>query len=137
VIDTEKLFSNESAAALAKVNINYIAVRNQQAVADMNAERKQQSANVETDRVANTKDWWGSKILRGADWFGGTARTLLADSKTGRQTVQGRIAGTVIELGHISLSSKVNDGCPRILFTWEKLGSQINHGSVPPSCLSQ
>jgi hypothetical protein len=27
------------------------------------------------------------------------ARTLLADSKTGRQTVEGRIAGTVIELG--------------------------------------
>jgi hypothetical protein len=65
----------------------------------MNADRKQQSANVETDRAADTKHWWGSKILRGADWFGGAARTLMADSKTGRQTVQGRIAGSVIELG--------------------------------------
>src|SRR5215510_2104102 len=99
VIDTEKLFSNVSAAALAKLNIKDIAVRNQQAVADMNADRKQQSEYIKTDQAADTKHWWGSKILRGADWFGGAARTLLADSNTGRQTVQGRIAGTVIELG--------------------------------------
>ncbi len=98
-IDTERQFANESAGALAKLNINDIAARNQQAVADLNAERKQQSANIETDRAADTRHWWGSKVIKGSDWAGGAVRTWMSDSKSGRQTLEGRIAGSIVEVG--------------------------------------
>src|SRR5262249_23495763 len=35
----------------------------------------------------------------GSEWLGGSVRTGLSDSKSGRQTLQGRVAGSVIELG--------------------------------------
>jgi hypothetical protein len=98
-INTEKQFSNETAAALANLNKNDIWTRNRQAITDMVAERKQQSANLETDRVADTQTWMGGKVIKGSEWLAGAVRTGLADSKTGRQTLQGRVAGSVIELG--------------------------------------
>ncbi len=98
-IDTERVFGNESAAALAKLNTSDIWARNQQAVADMNAERKQQSANIETDRAADERHWWGSKIIWGADWAGGAVRTWMSDSASDRQTAKGRLAGSIVEVG--------------------------------------
>ncbi len=35
----------------------------------------------------------------GSEWLSGAVRTGLSDSKTGRQTLQGRVAGSIIELG--------------------------------------
>ena len=99
VINTERLYANESAAAMARLNSRDIWARNDQAVADLSAERKQQSANLETDRAADTQNWAGGKIIKGSEWLGGAVRTGLSDSQTGRQTLQGRIAGSVIELG--------------------------------------
>src|SRR5262249_36147046 len=61
--------------------------------------RKKQSANLETDRAADTQNWVGGKVIMGSEWLGGAVRTGLSDSKTGKQTLQGRIAGSVIELG--------------------------------------
>jgi len=98
-INTEKQYANESAAALASLNTKDIWMRNQQAIGDLNAERKQQSANLETDRAADTQNWAGGKIIKGSEWLGGAVRTGLSDSGTGRQTLQGRIAGSIIELG--------------------------------------
>ncbi len=98
-ISTESQYANDTAAALAKLNTNDIWTRNQQAIVEMNADRKQQSANLETDRAADTQNWVGGKVIMGSEWFGGAVRTGLSDSKTGRQTLQGRVAGSVIELG--------------------------------------
>jgi len=98
-INTERQYGNETAAALAKLNTNDIWTRNQQAVVEMNVDRKQQSANIETDRAADTQNWFGGKVVKGSEWLGGAVRTGLSDSKTGRQTLQGRIAGSAIELG--------------------------------------
>jgi hypothetical protein len=98
-INTERLYANESAAAQARLNARDIWARNDQAISDLNAERKQQSVNLETDRAADTQNWVGGKIIKGSEWLGGAARTGLSDSQTGRQTLQGRIAGSVIELG--------------------------------------
>jgi hypothetical protein len=50
-------------------------------------------------RAADTQNWAGGKIIKGSEWLGGAVRTGLSDSQTGRQTLQGRIAGSVIELG--------------------------------------
>ncbi len=98
-INTERLYANDTAAAAAKLNTNDIWTRNQQAIVEMNADRKQQSANLETDRAADTQNWFGGKVIKGSEWLGGAVRTGLSDSKTGRQTLQGRIAGSAIELG--------------------------------------
>jgi hypothetical protein len=98
-INTERLYANESATAQARLNARDILARNDQAIGDLNAERKQQSANIETDRAADTQNWAGGKIIKGSEWLGGAVRTGLSDSQTGRQTLQGRIAGSVIELG--------------------------------------
>jgi hypothetical protein len=98
-INTERLYANETAAALAKLNTNDVWTRNNQAIADLNAERRQQSANLETDRAADTQNWTGGKIIKGSERLSGAVRTGLSDSETGRQTLQGRIAGSIIELG--------------------------------------
>ncbi len=98
-INTEKQFANETAAALAKLNSNDIWTRNQQAIVDLNAERKQQSANIETNRSADTEHFIGGKIIKGTEWAGGAARTLLSDTQSGKQTLAGRAAGSVIEIG--------------------------------------
>src|SRR5262249_481927 len=45
------------------------------------------------------QNWAGGKIIKGSEWLGGAVRTGLSDSQTGRQTLQGRVAGSVIELG--------------------------------------
>jgi hypothetical protein len=98
-INTERLYANESAAAMSRLNARDIWARNDQAVADLGAERKQQSANLETDRAADTQNWTGGKIIKGSEWLGGAVRTGLSDSGTGKQTLRGRVAGSVIELG--------------------------------------
>jgi hypothetical protein len=41
----------------------------------------------------------GGKVIKGSEWLGGAVRTGLSDSKTGKQALQGRVAGSVIELG--------------------------------------
>ena len=98
-INTEMLYGNETTAALAKLNTNDILTRNQQAIVDLNAERKQQSANIETNRAADTQHFIGGKIIKGTEWAGGAARTLLSDAQSGKQTLAGRAAGSVIEIG--------------------------------------
>src|SRR5262249_59238324 len=45
------------------------------------------------------QNWAGGKVIMGSEWLGGAVRTGLSDSKSGRQTLQGRVAGSVIELG--------------------------------------
>ena len=62
---------------MAKLNTNDISARNQQAIGDLNAERKQQSANIETNRAADTQHLAGGKIIKGTEWVGGAARTLI------------------------------------------------------------
>src|SRR5262245_19306505 len=98
-INTERMYANESAAAMARLNARDIWARNDQAIADLNAERKRQSANIETDRAADKQNWWGGKVIKGSEWLSESVRTVPSDSKTGRQTLQGRMAGSVIELG--------------------------------------
>src|SRR5262245_12383851 len=98
-INTERLYANESAAAQARLNASDIWARNDQAIGDLNAERKQQRANLETDLAADTQRWAAGKIIKGSEWLGGAVRTGLSDSQAGRQTLQGRVAGSVIELG--------------------------------------
>src|SRR5262245_52631842 len=98
-ITTESQFANDTAAALAKLNTNDISTRNQQAIVDLNAERKQQSANIETNRAADTQHFIGGKIIKGTEWAGGAARTALSDAQSGKQTLAGRAAGSVIEIG--------------------------------------
>ncbi len=98
-INTERQYANDTAAALAKLNTNDIWTRNQQSIVDLNAERKQQSANIETNRAADTQHFIGGKIIKGTEWAGGAARTLLSDSQSGKQTLAGRATGSVIEVG--------------------------------------
>ena len=98
-INTERQYANDNAAALAKLNTNDIWTRNQQTIVDLNADRKQQSANIETNRAADTQHFIGGKIIKGTEWAGGAARTLLSDAQSGKQTLAGRAAGSVIEIG--------------------------------------
>src|SRR5262245_62889253 len=98
-INIERQYANDTATALAKLNTNDISMRNQQAVGDLNADRKQQSANIETNRAADTQHFIGGKIIKGTEWAGGAARTLLGDAQSGKQTLAGRAAGSVIEIG--------------------------------------
>jgi hypothetical protein len=98
-INTERQYANETAAALANLNRNDIRTRNEQAIGDLNAERKQQTANIETNRAADTQHFIGGKIIKGTEWAGGAARTLLRDAQSGKQTLAGRAAGSVIEIG--------------------------------------
>src|SRR5215813_10863038 len=56
-INTERQYANDTAAALAKLSTNDIWTRNQQAIVDLTADRKQQSANLEVDRAADTQNW--------------------------------------------------------------------------------
>jgi hypothetical protein len=98
-INTERQYANDTAAALAKLNTNDIWTRNQQAIVDLNAERKQQNANIETNRAADTQHFIGGKIIKGTEWAGGAARTALSDAQSGKQTLAGRAAGSVIEIG--------------------------------------
>jgi hypothetical protein len=73
--------------------------RNQQTIGDLNADRKQQSVNIETNRAADTQHFVGGKIIKGTEWAGGAARALLSDAQSGKQTLAGRAAGSVIEIG--------------------------------------
>jgi hypothetical protein len=98
-INIEKQYANDTAGALAKLNTNDISTRNQQAIGDLNADRRQQSANIETNRAADTQHFVGGKIIKGTEWAGGAARTLLSDGQSGKQTLAGRAAGSVIEIG--------------------------------------
>jgi hypothetical protein len=98
-INTERQYANDTAAALAKLNTNDIWTRNNQAIVDLNADRRQQSANIETNRAADTQHFIGGKIIKGTEWVGGAARTLLSDAQSGKQTLTGRAAGSVIEIG--------------------------------------
>jgi hypothetical protein len=98
-INIEKQYANETAGALAKLNTNDISTRNQQAIGDLNADRRQQSANIETNRAADTLHFAGGKIIKGTEWAGGAARTMLGDAQSGKQTLAGRAAGSVIEIG--------------------------------------
>jgi len=98
-INIEKQYANETAGALAKLNTNDISARNQQAIGDLNADRRQQGANIETNHAADTQHFVGGKIIKGTEWAGGAARTLLGDAKSGKQTLAGRAVGSVIEIG--------------------------------------
>ena len=98
-ISAERQFANDTATALARLNTNDIGTRNQQAIGDLNAERKQQSEYLKVDQDADTRRWKGDKAIMGAEWLSQAVRTRLSDSKTGRQTLQGRVAGSIIELG--------------------------------------
>jgi hypothetical protein len=98
-ISAERQFANDTATALARLNTNDIGTRNQQAIGDLNAERKQQSEYLKVDQDADTRRWKGDKAIMGAEWLSQAVRTGLSDSKTGRQTLQGRVAGSIIELG--------------------------------------
>ncbi|MGH9755606.1 MAG: hypothetical protein ACREA2_22730 [Blastocatellia bacterium] len=98
-INTEMQYGNETAAALAMLNTNDIRTLNQQAIVDLNADRGQQSANIETNRAADTQHFFGGKIIKGSEWAGGAARTLFSDAQSGKQTLTGRAAGSVIEIG--------------------------------------
>jgi hypothetical protein len=98
-ISAERQYANETAAALAKLNTNDIWTRNQQAIVDLNAERRQQSAIIETNLAVDTQHFIGGKIIKGTEWAGGAARMLLGDAQSGKQTLAGRAAGSVIEIG--------------------------------------
>jgi hypothetical protein len=98
-INTERQYANDTAAAMARLNTNDIWARNQQAAVDLNAERRQQSANIETNRAADTQHFIGGKVIKGTEWAGGATRTLLSDAQSGKQTLAGRAAGSVIEIG--------------------------------------
>src|SRR5262245_25664731 len=98
-INAEKQYANETAGALAKLNTNDILTRNKQAIGDLNADRKQQSTNIEVNRAADTQHFIGGKIIKGTEWAGGATRTLLSDAQSSKQTPAGRAAGSVIEIG--------------------------------------
>jgi hypothetical protein len=84
---------------MASLNARDIWARNDQSIAGLNAERKQQRANIETDRAVDTQSWTGGKVIKGSEWLSDAVRTGLSDSETGKQTLKGRIAGSIIELG--------------------------------------
>src|SRR5262249_21564513 len=98
-INIEKQYANETTGALAKLKTNDISARNQQAVGDLNADPRQQSAHIVNKRAAYTLHFAGGKIIKGTEWAGGAARTLLGDAQSGKQTLAGRAAGSVIEIG--------------------------------------
>lgn len=92
------MFGVNSAAATTTLSKGDIGVRNDQAIGDLSVRRDQQSSVIETNRDADTQNFIGGKIVRGSEYAGGVARSLLSDSD-GKQTTIGRAAGTAIEVG--------------------------------------
>jgi hypothetical protein len=92
------MFGINSAAATTTLSKGDIGVRNDQAIGDLSVRRDQQSSVIETNRDADTQNFIGGKIVRGSEYAGGVARSLLSDSD-GKQTTIGRAAGTAIEVG--------------------------------------
>jgi hypothetical protein len=92
------MFGINSAAATTTLSKGDIGVRNDQAIGDLSVSRDQQSSVIETNRDADTQNFIGGKIVRGSEYAGGVARSLLSDSD-GKQTTIGRAAGTAIEVG--------------------------------------
>ncbi len=96
--EAEKQFGLRSLEAQTGLEKSNIWARKDLAVADQQAASKREGANIETDRAADTQHWAGGKIIKGSEWLGGAARTMLAD-KDGKQTLAGRGAGSLIEIG--------------------------------------
>ena len=93
-----QLFGVNSATAAATLNKGDIDARNAQAIGDLGVHRDQQSSLIETNRAADTQNFVGDKIIKGSEYAGGAVRSMLSDGN-GRQTLAGRAAGTVIEVG--------------------------------------
>src|SRR5262249_22352278 len=62
-------------------------------------ERKEEGEKRESNGGGDTQHFIGGKIIKGTEWAGGAARTLLSDAQSGKQTLAGRAAGSVIEIG--------------------------------------
>ena len=97
-INTERFYANESVAAKARLNAKDIWARNDQAMAIL-MQSASSRAPISNPIAPLTTNWAGGKIIKGSEWLGGAVRTGLSDSGTGKQTLQGRIAGSAIELG--------------------------------------
>jgi len=69
-----------------------------QRIGELTVNRDQQSANIVTNRAADTQHIIGGKLIAGLEWLGVAARTALAD-RNGKQTHAGRVVGSVIEIG--------------------------------------
>ncbi|MCI0389660.1 MAG: hypothetical protein MOB07_12985, partial [Acidobacteria bacterium] len=98
-LEAEKQFGLKSLDAQTGLEKNNIQTRKDLAVADQQVQSRREGAYVEADRSADMNNFIGQKIIRGTEWAGGAARTALADSKTGKQTLAGRAVGSVIEIG--------------------------------------
>ena len=96
--EAEKQFGLRSVEAQTELAKNDIWARKDLSVADQQAANRRGGTTIETDRAADTEHFIGGKVIKSSEWLGGAARTLLAD-KDGRQTLAGRGAGSLIEIG--------------------------------------
>jgi hypothetical protein len=93
-----QMFGVNSAAATTTLSKGDIGVRNTQAIGDLGVHRDQQSSVIETNRAADTQNWVGGKVIKGSEYVGGAARSVLSDSD-GKSTTTGKAVGTAIEVG--------------------------------------
>jgi hypothetical protein len=91
-----QLFGVTSAGATAALSKSDIGVRLEQGVGDLNARRQRDLDFTEANRSADTKRWFGDKLIMGSSYGADTIRGATKDSK--RFETGGKILGAGVEI---------------------------------------
>ena len=91
-----QVFGVTSAGATAALSKGDIGVRLQQSVGDLNAGRQKELDLNEANRSADTRRWYGDKLIRGSSWGGEKIREL---SKGSEHEGKWKVGAAVVELG--------------------------------------
>lgn len=91
-----QLFGVNSAGATAALAKSDIGVRLDQGVTDLNARRQRELDFTEANRSADTKRWWGDKLIMGSTYGADVIRGATKDSK--RFETAGKVVGAGVEI---------------------------------------
>jgi hypothetical protein len=75
-----------------------IGVRRDKGVADLDASRQREFDLFEANRSADTKKWFGDKVIRGSEYAGDTIRGVTKGEGGKKETV-GKVGAAVVEIG--------------------------------------
>src|SRR5262249_35533948 len=91
------LFGVSSAGANAALAKGDIGVRRDKGVADLDVSRQREFDLFEANRSADTKKWFGDKLIRGSEYAGDTIRGVTKGEGGKKETI-GKIGAAGVEL---------------------------------------
>src|SRR5262249_35827819 len=92
------LFGVSSAGTNAALAKSDIGVRRDKGVADLDASRQREFDLFEANRSADTKKWFGDKLIRGSEYSGDTIRGV-TKGEGGKTETAGKVGAAVVEIG--------------------------------------